>query len=77
MTKLMARNYFQMFGTQEVARPVNAVVCWTPNGNGSGGTGQALRMAKPRMIPIFDLGHKKNQDVEVAKRWLAQFCSAA
>lgn len=55
-TKLMARNYFQVFGTKPEPKPVDAVVCWTPGGNGKGGTGQAIRMAKSHNIPVIDLG---------------------
>ncbi len=36
--------------------PVDMVVCWTQNGNGGGGTGQAIRIAQANEIPIFDLG---------------------
>ena len=51
---LHARNVFQILGT-DLETPVKFVVCWTPNGSGSGGTGQALRIAKSMDIPIFDL----------------------
>lgn len=49
------RNVAQIFG-YDLASPVMFVICWTPNGSGSGGTGQALRMAKAFDIPVFDLG---------------------
>lgn len=53
--KLMGRNYFQIFGSRKKARPVDAVVCWTPGGRGGGGTGQAIRLAKANGIPVIDL----------------------
>ena len=54
--KLMARNMHQVLGA-DLATPVEFVVCWTPQGSGGGGTGQALRLANDRGIPVFDYGH--------------------
>lgn len=31
------------------------IICWTPQGKRTGGTGQALRIAEYLNIPIFDL----------------------
>lgn len=53
--KLMARNVHQVLGT-DLNTPSEFVICWTPNGSGSGGTGQALRLAKDYNIPVFDCG---------------------
>ena len=53
--KLHARNCYQMLGT-DLRTPVDFVVCWTPGATGSGGTGQALRIARAHDIPVFDLG---------------------
>jgi hypothetical protein len=54
-TKLLhMRNGLQMLGTQG-NQPTDMVVCWTPWGQRSGGTGQALRIAEHFEIPIFDL----------------------
>lgn len=53
--KLHARNCHQMLGA-DLNTPVAFVVCWTPGGHGSGGTGQALRIARAYNIPVFDLG---------------------
>lgn len=53
--KLMARNYLQVFGAAEEENPVRMVVCWTPQGLGGGGTGQAIRIAKARNIQVIDL----------------------
>lgn len=53
--KLHARNMHQVLGA-DLATPVEFVVCWTKEGSGAGGTGQALRVARDRGIPIFDFG---------------------
>lgn len=36
--------------------PVDSVCCWTPSGQGGGGTGQGIRVARAYDIPVFDLG---------------------
>jgi hypothetical protein len=49
--------------------PVGFVLCWTPGGSGSGGTGQAIRVARAYDVPVHDVG-----DPVVWKRltdWLA------
>lgn len=51
---LHMRNVCQVLGA-DCRTPSDMVVCWTPKGSGSGGTGQALRIAKAYGIPIFDL----------------------
>ena len=53
---LMARNYRQIVGIN--SRDSEFVVCWTPDGKASGGTGQALRIAEDKGIPIYNLFHK-------------------
>lgn len=55
--RLHARNVHQVLG-QDVTNPVLSrfVLCWTPDGSGSGGTGQALRIAKHYGVPIIDAG---------------------
>lgn len=52
---LHARNCQQILGPQ-LDSPVDFVVCWTPGGSGSGGTGQAIRLARASEIPVYDLG---------------------
>lgn len=49
------RNCYQILGLT-LDDPVAFVLCWTPEGSGNGGTGQALRIAKEYNIPIFDFG---------------------
>lgn len=51
---LHARNVPQVLGWN-VREPADMVVCWTPNAKSGGGTGQAIRVAKMRGIPVFDL----------------------
>lgn len=53
--KLMARNVHQVLG-RDLNTPSSFIVCWTPCGSGSGGTGQALRIARDYGIPVFDCG---------------------
>ena len=60
----MARNMHQVLGlTLDV--PTDFIVCWTPDGKASGGTGQALRVAKDFSIPIYNL--KNADDLECLK----------
>lgn len=59
--KLQARNSHQVLG-KDLNTPSDFIICWTKNGNGSGGTGQALRVAKHYNIPVFDAGKYSNLD---------------
>lgn len=52
--RLMARNCHQVLG-QDLKTPVKFIVCWTKDGGATGGTGQALRMAKDLNIPVYNL----------------------
>ena len=53
--RLHARNCYQVLGL-DLNTPSTFVLCWTPGGLGRGGTGQAIRIAHSREIPVFDLG---------------------
>lgn len=53
--KFHARNCYQVLGG-DLTEPSEFVLCWTPNGDGSGGTGQAIRIANAYNIPVFDFG---------------------
>lgn len=68
--KLQARNSYQVLG-YDLKTPVDFIICWTPNGSGSGGTGQAIRIAKAYNIPVFDFGHWQN--IETAKTMFNAF----
>lgn len=52
---LHARNMYIILG-KDLDSPVKWVICWTPNGEVTGGTGQALRLAMDRGISVFNLG---------------------
>jgi hypothetical protein len=54
--KFMARNCYQVLG-QTLDVPSKMIICWTRDGQASGGTGQALRIAADYDIPIFNLYH--------------------
>ena len=66
---LQARNSHQILGPFPVSAPdpVRMVICWTADGaetleqitKGTGGTGQALRIACAHQIPIFNLKNPK------------------
>lgn len=54
---LMARNSMQVLG-RLLTDKTNFVVCYTSDGKASGGTGQAIRIAENRGIPVYNLFHK-------------------
>jgi hypothetical protein len=53
--KLHARNNQIILGAN-LENPVDFVICYTPNGSATGGTGQAIRVADAELIHVFDLG---------------------
>ena len=64
--KLMSRNSMQILGPDNKENEHSKfVVCYTQDGEDSGGTGQALRIAKSFHIPVFNLYHKNSlQDLK-------------
>lgn len=54
--KLHMRNVHQVLGRAFNDVRSSFVLCWTRNGSGDGGTGQAIRIANAYSIPVFDLG---------------------
>lgn len=64
--RLHARNGHQVLGLN-LDDPVAFVICWTVEGRGKGGTGQALRIAKSRGIPIYDFGDPTRRDAFYAQ----------
>lgn len=68
--KLQARNSHQVLGL-DLETPSNFIICWTKDGLGQGGTGQALRIAKDYNIPIFDCG--KYTDINECRKDLFEF----
>ena len=63
--KLQARNSHQVLGA-DLKTPSSFVVCWTENGSGKGGTGQAIRIANAYHVPVFDAG--KYSDLKKFKK---------
>lgn len=59
--KLQARNSHQVLG-MDLETPSEFVICWTKGGKGSGGTGQAIRIANHYGVPVFDAGAYENVD---------------
>ena len=66
--KLHARNSQIILG-DDCDAPADFVICYTPFGEGGGGTGQALRLAKAHNIPVFDLGHTGSADNHKRALW--------
>lgn len=64
---LMARNCYQVLG-YDLNEPADFIACWTKDGKASGGTGQALRIAKTIDIPIFNFHNERAFDD--LKQWL-------
>lgn len=58
--KLHTRNVFQVLG-HDLKTHSHMVVCWTPRGSGSGGTGQAIRIARAYGIHVFDLAIEEHK----------------
>ena len=52
------RNVYQVLG-KNLNTPTDFVVCYTPDGKFTGGTGQALRIADHYNIPIYNLFDKE------------------
>lgn len=59
--KLMARNSYQVLG-YDLNTPSSFIVCYTKNGKLTGGTAQALKIAKDYNIPIFNFGNYKDKE---------------
>jgi len=51
---LMLRNVQIIMG-EKGDNPVRFVVCWTPNGKDTGGTGVGVRLAAANNIPVYNL----------------------
>lgn len=56
---LHTRNVYQVLGP-DLAHPVRAVIAWTKDGQASGGTGQAIRLAQTFRIPVINLQIERN-----------------
>ena len=57
-----SRNCHQILG-YDLQSPVDAVICWTPDGDVVGGTATAVRIAMKYDIPVFNLGVSDKESV--------------
>jgi hypothetical protein len=64
--KLMHRNTYQVLGA-DLNTPSDVLFCYTSDGLASGGTGQAMRIARDYNIPIINLYDSKQLDA-----WLTE-----
>jgi hypothetical protein len=77
---LHARNAHQVLG-RDLKTPAGLVICWTENGSrdgqasGTGGTGQALRIAAGYGVPVLNIA--RPDDAERVRALLAQAEAAA
>jgi hypothetical protein len=71
--KFHARNCYQILGAT-LDYPSDFVLCWTPNGQIEGGTGQALRIAQHHAVPVFNMQHDRwyERFHDWMKWWLEQ-----
>ena len=58
--KLMSRNSYQVLGPN-LESPVDFVLCWTKDGKMIGGTSFAMRIAKSKNIPVFNLAIREDE----------------
>ncbi len=68
---LMTRNTFQIFG-HEFNKPSKFVICYTEDGEASGGTGQAIKIARAYYIPVINLQKKTHR--EMVLRYINELC---
>lgn len=66
---LLARNMHQVLG-EDLATPVKFVICWTLDGKVAGGTAHAIKLARRREIPVYNLA--RSRDVESLRSALYQ-----
>ena len=59
--RLHGRNAYIMLG-DNLDKPVDMVICWTPKGEVIGGTGLAIQIAEYCKIPVFNLAIKDAVD---------------
>ena len=57
-----SRNCHQILG-YDLQSPVDAVICWTPDGAVVGGTATALKLSMKYDIPVFNLGVSDKESV--------------
>ena len=57
-----SRNCHQILG-YDLQSPVDAVICWTPDGKIQGGTATVIRISMKYDIPVFNLGVSDKKSV--------------
>ena len=57
-----SRNCHQILG-YDLRSPVDAVICWTPDGAVVGGTATAIKLSMKYDIPVFNLGVEDKESV--------------
>lgn len=58
---LHARNVHQIYGPTNKSELSKFVICWTKDGKETGGTAQAMRIARALEIPIYNLATDEGQ----------------
>lgn len=75
--KLLGRNTHQILGP-DLDDYSKFVVCWTKDGKGGGGTGQAIRVARHFNVPVVDVGQfdflEDKEMVKQTKELLRHYC---
>jgi len=66
--KLHARNVNQVLGP-DLKTLSEFVVCWTPDGKDSGGTGQAIRVARDHNVPVYNI-HNESERLVFEEKYL-------
>lgn len=59
--KLHARNALILLG-KNLSSPVQFVICWTPEGAITGGTGLSIKIAMDYRIPVFNLANPEHEE---------------
>jgi hypothetical protein len=71
---LQGRNSHIILG-ENLDDPVDFVICWTQNGGVMGGTGQGMRIANSKKIPIYNL--RNEADIQKLSAFLATLTEQA
>lgn len=71
--KLHTRNIYQILG-KDLQTPSQFIICWTKNGQKTGGTATALTLAEQHHIPIINLFHPNHPEIlkETLKQLIKQ-----
>lgn len=73
--KLHARNTYQVLGDDSGRYKTNGwhfsdmVICYTPDGKDSGGTGQALRIARQFGVPVYNLYQYSENILQIIEQY--------